>query len=219
MKENKRNKAIEANSSELHLCYVKEVCARLQDRCVEDTWQTPRTKRWRKCGFGDTYLGHTWTAKDCETQMWTHLHCSCRNTCRDPTTRQTLPSYMQSMGTKEEAKVVHRVHNSPRWLETFPWGQRKTDLGSRCDNKPLWQTSYNSWDAMICLNPYLSEYSQAKQKVFSNFKVEIHKWYELWRQCFDKNASLCLLIAEHNELLIFNYTYKTKKVMIALCRK
>lgn len=152
-------------------------------------------------------------------QMWTHLHCSCRNTCRDPTTRQTLPSYMQSMGTKEEAKVVHRVHNSPRWLETFPWGQRKTDLGSWCDNKPLWQTSYNSWDAMICLNPYLSEYSQAKQKVFSNFKVKIHKWYELWRQRFDKNASLCLLIAEHNELLIFNYTYKTKKVMIALCRK
>lgn len=125
---------------------MKEVCARLQDRCVKDTWQTPCTQGWWKCGFGDTYLGHTRPAKGCETQMWTHLHCSCGNTFRNPTTRQTLHFYLQSMATKEEAKVAHRVHISPCWLETFPLGQRKTDLRSLCDDKPLWQISHNSWD-------------------------------------------------------------------------
>lgn len=111
-------------------------------------------------------------------------------------------------GYKRGSKIVHKEFTSPcirnQWVNRF-W------LNTLIKHYQTYHTHCcliikNSWDTQLQLYPFFCVFSR-KTKVFSNFKVKIRKWYDLWSQCLNINTYPYLFIAEQNELgAIFNFT-------------
>lgn len=111
-------------------------------------------------------------------------------------------------GYKRGSKIVHKKFTSPcirnQWINRFWLNTLIKHYQTNHTHCCLIIT--NSWDTQLQLYPFFCVFSR-KTKVFSNFKVKIRKWYDLWSQCLNINTSPYLFIAEQNELgAIFNFT-------------